>query len=131
MKNVSLPKFILLVQLISEEILAQVRSEHSIEILLRLAWIVHVLRSSLFKKDLFGVIRVNWCLYTSLPICTNRLNFNKWTFFILFFLDMRSYPIISQILSFVTSPLSSLLSGQLILRCGRTMVYFLKCFLKI
>ena len=42
MKNVSLPKFILLVQLISEEILAQVRSERSIEILLRLAWIVDV-----------------------------------------------------------------------------------------
>ena len=42
MKNVSLPKLILLVQLISEEILAQVRSERSIEILLRLAWIVHV-----------------------------------------------------------------------------------------
>ena len=42
MKNVSLPKFILLVQLISEEISAQVRSERSIEILLRLAGIVDV-----------------------------------------------------------------------------------------
>ena len=42
MKNVSLPKFILLVQLISEEILAQVRSERSIEILLTLAGIVDV-----------------------------------------------------------------------------------------
>ena len=42
MKNVALPKFILLVLLISEEILAQVRSERSIEILLRLAWIVDV-----------------------------------------------------------------------------------------
>ena len=42
MKNVALPKFILLVQLISQEILAQVRSERSIEILLRLAWIVDV-----------------------------------------------------------------------------------------
>ena len=47
MKNVALPKFILLVQLISQEILAQVRSEHSIEILLRLAWIVDVKNQSI------------------------------------------------------------------------------------
>ena len=35
--------------------------------------------------------------YISPPICTNRLIFGKWTFFILFFLDLPTYPIISQI----------------------------------
>ena len=31
------------------------------------------------------------------PVCTNRLIFGKWTFFILFFYDMPTNPIISQI----------------------------------
>jgi len=35
--------------------------------------------------------------YISLSICTNRLAFNKWTFFVLFSLDVPTYPIILQI----------------------------------
>ena len=31
------------------------------------------------------------------PICTNRFIFGKWTFFTLFFHDMPTNPIISQI----------------------------------
>ena len=41
--------------------------------------------------------------YISPAICTNRLIFGKWAFFIVFFLDMPTYPIISQF--FVTSSL--------------------------
>ena len=39
------------------------------------------------------------------PICTNRFIFGKWTFFILFFHDMPTNPIISQIQFFVMSSL--------------------------
>ena len=35
--------------------------------------------------------------YISPPICTNRLVFNKWTFFVWFSLDVPTYPIILQI----------------------------------
>ena len=35
--------------------------------------------------------------YISTPICTNRLVFNKWTFFVWFSLDVPTYPIILQI----------------------------------
>ena len=35
--------------------------------------------------------------YISPPICTNGLIFSKCTYFIVFFLDMPAYPIISQI----------------------------------
>ena len=44
--------------------------------------------------------------YISPPICTNGLIYRKWTIFILFFLDMPIYPILSQMSVFVTTLLS-------------------------
>ena len=44
--------------------------------------------------------------YISPPICTNGLIYRKWTIFILFFLDMPIYPMLSQISVFVTTLLS-------------------------
>ena len=91
------PKISLLVQ-IGEQIWAPVCSDDSAQILLKLAQIITLT----METSEHNVAYISW------PNCTNRLIFGKGAFLILFFLDMLTNPIISQIWIFVTSQFSSL-----------------------
>ena len=70
-------------------------SEDSAQIVLNLAgvetWCSRLIFWRIYNSGVIGAYKA----FISPEICTNRLIFGKWTFFIVFFLDMPTYPIIS------------------------------------
>ena len=71
------------------------------QIFLKLDWIVTFTIHVYFRRTYMESSENN-ATYVSPPICTNRLILTKWKFFILFFLNMPTFPMISQNLVFVT-----------------------------
>ena len=67
----------------------------------KLNWIVTVTIHVYFRRTYMESSENN-ATYISPPICTNRLILTKRKHFILFFLDMPTFPMISQNLVFVT-----------------------------
>ena len=99
-KKKPLPNIGLLVQ-IGGETWLPLNSDESVQIFLKLDWVVTVTIRVYFRRTYMESSENN-ATYISPPICTNRLILTKWKLFILFFLDMPAFPIISQNLVFVT-----------------------------
>ena len=99
-KKKPLPKIGLLVQIGGETWLPLYYDE-SVQIFLKLDWIVTVTIHVYFRRTYMESSENN-ATYISPPICTNRLILTKRKHFILFFLDMPTFPMISQNLVFVT-----------------------------
>ena len=99
-KKKPLPKIGLLVQIGGETWLPLYYDE-SVQIFLKLDWIVTVTIHVYFRRTYMESSENN-ATYISPPICTNRLILTKRKRFILFFLDMPTFPMISQNLVFVT-----------------------------
>ena len=95
-----LPKIGLLVQIGGETWLPLYYDE-SVQIFLKLDWIVTVTIHVYFRRTYMESSENN-ATYISPPICTNRPILTKRKRFILFFLDMPTFPMISQNLVFVT-----------------------------
>ena len=99
-KKKPLPKIGLLVQ-IGGETWLPLYSDESVQIFLKLDWIVKVTIHVYFRRTYMESSENN-ATYISPPICTNWLILTEWKLFILFFLDMPTFPMISQHLLFVT-----------------------------
>ena len=99
-KKKPLLKIGLLVQ-IGGETWLPLYSDESVQIFLKLDWIVTVTIHVYFKRTYMESSENN-ATYISPPICTNRFILTKWKRFILFFLDTPTFPTISQNSVFVT-----------------------------
>ena len=102
-----MPKTSILMQIGGKTYRLHTISDDSIQILLKLDWIDTFTIQTNFRKVYIDSLEHNNA-YTSPRICTKRLVFGRRTVFILFFLDIPTYPIISQMQFFVTSSLLSL-----------------------
>ena len=78
---------------------------------LKLIWIVTFAIQAYFRRICLESLEHNDA-YISPLICTNRLIFGKGAFFFVFFLNMTSNPITSQIWIFVTSLFPSLFTNE-------------------